>query len=607
MPSSYFDALCQYVPAIESLKNYSYKSFRKDFFAGLTVAAVAVPQAMAYALIFNLPVEMGLYTAIIMTAVGALLDSSKQLINGPTNVISIAMLSALTLAFGEYSNLPVERQQEWQNAAVMMALMIGAIQTGIALFRFGDLSRFISHSVIIGFTIGASILLLLEQMKSVCGLKSVGDVHDHFLVRFYRTMTEGGSVHWPTLGIAIFTVATVLVINAVNKKLKWSLPALLMALVASGTLLWLVDPKRELGVRLLDPVPRTLPSFEIPTVDWNLLRTLSSSALAIAFLGLLEAMAMAKAIASKTGQTLDMNQQCLSEGVANLAGSFFRCFPGSGSLTRSYINHAAGAVTQWSGVISALGVTATILLFAPLAQYIPRAALSGVLILTASRMVEPKAIMYAARATRFDAMIMVATAVSAVFISIEFCILIGVVLSFALYVPRAAKIHVSELTLTNTRIIREATKNDPLCSYVRILNIEGEMFFGCAPDLEKRIREFEESLPSTLEIVVLRLRRANNPDAVGIKIMEDFVHRMKARGITLVFSGVQSNMSDVMRNVGLDLVVGRDNIFREEAEVWASTFNAVKKAYAKIGDKRCEHCPNRGIATEQRSDWSYMI
>jgi SulP family sulfate permease len=607
MPSSYFDALCQFVPAIESLKNYSYKSFRKDFFAGLTVAAVAVPQAMAYALIFNLPVEMGLYTAIIMTAVGALLDSSKQLINGPTNVISIAMLSALTLAFGEYSNLPVERQQEWQNAAVMMALMIGAIQTGIALFRFGDLSRFISHSVIIGFTIGASILLLLEQMKSVCGLKSVGDVHDHFLVRFYRTMTEGGNVHWPTLGIAIFTVATVLVINAINKKLKWSLPALLMALVASGTLLWLIDPKRELGIRLLDPVPRTLPSFEIPTVDWNLLRTLSSSALAIAFLGLLEAMAMAKAIASKTGQTLDMNQQCLSEGVANLAGSFFRCFPGSGSLTRSYINHAAGAVTQWSGVISALGVTATILLFAPLAQYIPRAALSGVLILTASRMVEPKAILYATRATRFDAMIMVATAVSAVFISIEFCILIGVVLSFALYVPRAAQIHVSELTLTNTRIIREATKNDALCSYVRILNIEGEMFFGCAPDLERRIREFEESLPSTLEIVVLRLRRANNPDAVGIKIMEDFVNRMKARGITLIFSGVQSNMSDVMRNVGLDLVVGRDNIFREEAEVWASTFNAVKKAYAKIGDKRCEHCPNRGIATEQRSDWSYMI
>ncbi len=326
MPSSYFDALCQYVPAIESLKNYSYKSLRKDFFAGLTVAAVAVPQAMAYALIFNLPVEMGLYTAIIMTAVGALLDSSKQLINGPTNVISIAMLSALTLAFGEYSNLPIERQQEWQNAAVMMALMIGAIQTGIALFRFGDLSRFISHSVIIGFTIGASILLLLDQMKSVCGLKSVGDVHDHFFVRFYRTMTEGGAFIGRRSGLRSLPWQPFWSLTPSIKKLKWSLPALLMALVASGTLLWLVDPKRELGVRLLDPVPRTLPSFEIPTVDWNLLRTLSSSALAIAFLGLLEAMAMAKAIASKTGQTLDMNQQCLSEGVANLAVVSFDAF-----------------------------------------------------------------------------------------------------------------------------------------------------------------------------------------------------------------------------------------------------------------------------------------
>jgi SulP family sulfate permease len=419
---------------------------------------------MAYALIFHVPVEMGLYTAIIMTTVGALLDSSKQLINGPTNVISIAMLSALTLTLGDYTSLTPELQAQWHSAAIMMALLIGTIQTGIALFRFGDLSRFISHSVIVGFTIGASVLLLLEQFKSVCGLKSVGGVHDEPLVRFYRTLTEGGAIHWPTVGIAALTVALVLVLNEINKRMRWGLPALLLAIVGSASFLAFVDPGRTWGIKLLDEVPRKLPTFEVPTIDWGLLRSLSNSALAIAFLGLLEAMAMAKSIASKTGQTLDMNQQCLSEGIANLAGSFFRCFPGSGSLTRSYINHAAGAATQWSGVISAFGVAATILLFAPLAQYVPRAALSGVLILTAFRMIAPKAIVYAMRATRFDAFILVATALSAVLISIEFCILIGVLLSFALYVPRAAKIRVNELTITTTRVIREATPNDTPCS-----------------------------------------------------------------------------------------------------------------------------------------------
>ncbi len=145
--------LFRYIPALDSLRTYSFISFRRDLFAGMTVAAVAVPQAMAYALIFGMPVEMGLYTAIVMTTVGALFDSSKQLINGPTNAISIAMLSALS----------VVPEDQRVSAAIMMALLIGLIQTAIALLRFGDLSRFISHAVIVGFTLGASILLLLDH------------------------------------------------------------------------------------------------------------------------------------------------------------------------------------------------------------------------------------------------------------------------------------------------------------------------------------------------------------------------------------------------------------------------------------------------------------
>ena len=607
MSSKLADALYRYVPAIDSLKTYNFVSFRRDALAGLTVAAVAVPQAMAYALIFHMPPQMGLFTAIVMTAVGALLDSSKQLINGPTNAISIAMLSALTMAFGDFEALSPEKQLQWQQSAIMMALFIGAIQTGIALFRFGDLSRFISHSVIIGFTIGASILLLLDQLKSILGLKAVGDVHDHFLVKFYRTTTEGGSIHWPTFGIAAITIAIALLARYLNRKFRLGLPELLLALASAGVVLAMLDPAKVSGIRLLGQVPRELPSFELPTIDWGLIRLLSNSALAIAFLGLLEAMAMAKSIAGKTGQKLDMNQQCLSEGVANMAGSFFQCFPGSGSLTRSYINHVTGAATQWSGVISAVGVTATILLFAPLAQYVPRASLAGILILTAFRMVDPKQVSYHFKATRYDAAILVATAFAAVFISIEFCILVGVLLSFAFYVPRAAKIKVNELTITNERVIREAINSDLRCSYIRILNIEGELFFGCAPELERQLKEFEETLPDSLALIVLRMRRANNPDAVCIHVMEAFVRRMKDRSVTVMFSGVHATMARTMQNIGLDQVVGAENIFREETEVWASTFTAMKKAYATIGLSRCQHCPNREIAKEERNDWSYMI
>src|SRR5258706_680313 len=146
---------------------------------------------MAYATLAGIPPQYGLYTAIVMTTVGALLDSSRQLINGPTNAISIAFLSAI----GSVS--PDERV----HAAVLIAFLVGTIQLSISLLRLGDLTRYISHSVIIGFTAGASVLLVLDQMKNLLGLKAVGDIHAHFLMRFARTMTEGGAVHGPTLAV----------------------------------------------------------------------------------------------------------------------------------------------------------------------------------------------------------------------------------------------------------------------------------------------------------------------------------------------------------------------------------------------------------------------
>src|SRR5205085_1887556 len=170
---------------------------------------------------------------------------------------------------------------------------------------------------------------------------------------------------------------------------------------------------------------------------------LAGNAFAIAVLGLLEAVAMAKAIASRTRQRLDINQQCLSEGAANLVGSFFHCIPGSGSLTRSAINQQAGAVSQWSGVFAAAAVAGTVLLFAPLAQYIPKASLAGLLMLAAFRMVDSKQLVFHLRATRFDAGVVLATALAAIFISVEFCIVVGVFLSFVLYVPRVAHVRLT--------------------------------------------------------------------------------------------------------------------------------------------------------------------
>ncbi|MEO8606083.1 MAG: SulP family inorganic anion transporter, partial [bacterium] len=190
----------RFIPALDSLRRYTASDARADAVAGLTVAAVAVPQAMAYAMVAGVPAEYGLYTAIVMTAVGAVFDSSRQLINGPTNAISIAVLSAIAIVDG-----PEQKIQ----AAILLAFMVGSIQLAITMCRLGDLTRYISHSVIVGFTAGAGSLLVLDQLKNLLGMHAMGDAHATFLYRFWLTMIYGGGIHPATAAIGFGTVALV--------------------------------------------------------------------------------------------------------------------------------------------------------------------------------------------------------------------------------------------------------------------------------------------------------------------------------------------------------------------------------------------------------------
>ena len=461
--------LCRYVPAIDSLRSYSFRSLGADIFAGLTVATVAVPQAMAYAMLAGLPPQYGLYTAIVMTAVGAVLDSSRQLINGPTNAISIALLSALAV-------IP---EADRTSAAVFFALLVGLIQMGITLLRLGDLTRFVSHAVIVGFTLGAGILLVLDQIKHLLGLPNGGNAGDHFLKRVWLSMTSGTRLHAPTVLVGIGTIILILAGRKLNgwlkkKDVRFLIPQHLVAIIIIGLIVWAFGLD-ELGVKTVGEdtgkIPAALPPFSIPNSSWENIRLMTGNAFGVAILGLLEAIAMAKAIATRTGQKLDINQQCLSEGMANIAGSFFQCMPGSGSLTRSTVNRQAGAVSQWSGVFSAMAVAATLVLFAGLASHIPRASLAGLLMLAAFRMVDHRQLVFHLRATRFDALIVIATALAAVFVSIELCILIGVFLSFVLYVPRAAQVQLVELVLATDGQARESAGTDWRCDRMLLYNL----------------------------------------------------------------------------------------------------------------------------------------
>lgn len=598
MVSSLRAAFFRTVPAFDSLRDYSWRAMVLDTMAGLTVAAVAVPQAMAYAQIAGIPPQYGLYTAIVMTAVGALFDSSKQLINGPTNAISIAVLSAL-VGFGEADRI---------GAAILLALLVGVVQTGITLLRLGDLSRYISHAVIVGFTLGAAVLLVLDQFKNLLGIPAQGTGEDHFLKRFWLTVWHADQTNHTTLLVGLATIGIALGLRWINVRLRIRLPELLLAVICMAAVVWgwSLDEK---GVKIVGTIPPRLPSFELPYVDWSHVRALAGSSFAIALLGLLEAIAMAKAIAAQTGQKLDINQQCLSEGAANLAGSMFQCFPGSGSLTRSMINQQAGARTQWSGVISAAAVALTVVLFAPYAYYIPRSGLAGILMLSAWRMVDQHQLAYHLRTTRTDAWIVALTAVSAVAISVEFCVLIGVFMSFVLYVPKAARVHMRELTLSPERIVRERIASDVPCGRIRIFDLEGEFFFGAAPELEEHLDTIATVVSEGVRVAVLRLKRVRNPDAVCLQVLERFIDKMNDAGVTVLMCAVRPDLMQVIDSSGLLDHLGPERVFvfQETGEIWSSTLDAIRFAYEIIGNDVCATCPRHAKSLNEKEGWYYLI
>jgi SulP family sulfate permease len=557
------------VPALEALRHYTGRDARADLVGGLSVAAVAVPQAMAYAMIAGLPAVYGLYTAIVMTAVGALFDSSRQLINGPTNAISIALLGAIG---------SIKDPQLAVQAAVLLAFLMGAIQLAISLARLGDLTRYISHSVIVGFTLGASVLLVLDQLKNLLGQSGVGDVHAHFVLRFWRSLTEGGPIHGPTLWVGLASIALVALLRLVKRLAGWPLlPEFLITVIvmAAATARLGLDQQ---GVKVVGDIPTGLPRFALPHFNADWIHDFASSALAIALLGLLEAISMAKSIAAVTRQRLDVNQQCLSEAVANLTGSCFSCMPGSGSLTRSAINQQAGARTQWAGVISAGAVALTMATLGAYARFIPRSALAALLMLTAARMVNVRELRYHLRASRFDAAIVLTTAISAFAISIEFCVLIGVIMSCLLTVPRAGHMLLTEFVDAGGDHVRERLPEDGTPEEIVVFGLEGEMFFGSSVSLDRHLDAMRGRVTDRTRVLVLRMKRARTPDAVGLLALERLVDDLQGRGVHVVLCGVRADLHRRLERCGLLAKVHEDHVFLEQPVRLTSTQAAMRFA-----------------------------
>ncbi len=546
-------SLAYFLQPVRFLRGYELKDLRPDALAGLTVAIVLLPQAIAYALIAELPPQMGLYSAIVAAIVGALWGSSNQLHTGPSNSASLLVLAIL---------LPLAEPGTgaFIAAAGLMAVMVGVFRLVLGLARLGMLVNFVSDSVIIGFTAGAGVLITANQLRNLLRLEFRSEPG---LVQTLQQV--GGHIsetHWLTLAFGLGVVMLIVVLRLV----KPDLPGPLIAMGTAAALVGILGLEQQ-GLRVIGELPRSLPPLaEMHIFDAELIGQLLAGSLAVGAIGLVEAMSIARSVASQTGQRLDSNQEFVGQGLASIACGLFSGYPISGSFARSGVNYRAGAVTPMASIYSGVFVLLGMVLLAPLAAYIPRTALAGVLLVTAFSMVDLAEIARIWRSTQGDAMIMVMTFLATIFLPLQYAVLTGILLSFAVYILRTSTPSVvSVLPGDNFRhFFHQPDK--PECPQLAIFDIRGDLYFGAVNHVEETLHEHLSQNPGQW-LLMLRMHNVNQCDISGIHALESILRALRDRGGDLFLVRVRQPVLELMKSSGFYQQCGLENFLSEDEAI----------------------------------------
>jgi sulfate permease, SulP family len=557
-----FSALRRHVPYVAEMRAYNAPAFRSDVVAALTVAIVVLPQSMAYALIAGVDPVYGLYAAIVTAIVGSFFGSSNHLITGPTNAIALMTAGAMKDYTGSADFYPM---------LFLLTFMVGALQFLLGVLKVGKIVNFVSHAVIVGFTAGAGIIIGLGQMNELLGVvlpKGYHPLYEKVLI----TLGAIGSTNIYALGFAALTIGIVLTAKKIDRRI----PGALLSLIICAWLAWLIDAG-EKGVKLVGIIPDHLPEIRMVHFNLHWALDLFGAAVAIAVVGLVEAIAIAKSIALSSEQRIQPNQEFLGQGLANMTGAFFSAFPCSGSFTRSAINFSAGGATKTAGILSGILVALTLVSLVAYAKFIPMASLAGVIVIVAYGMVDQHAIGRIARASRHDMSVMLITAGATVVMpDLERAILTGIAVSILVHIWNTGEIRVRLLkphgaAFREYDLGLEKQEDSPIA----IIHLDGNLYFGSASDLQEKLWEVAEQ--TSARAFILRLKRVNAVDISAFEVLESFVEKALEKGGHVLLCGVNPTMARFMGKSGLAERIGEANIFLAEETIYAST----NKAYAR--------------------------
>lgn len=547
---------------------------KADLMAGFLGAVMVLPQGVAFAMIAGLPPIYGLYTAMVTPIVAALMGSSRHLVSGPTT--SVSLIIAATI--GKYA---AAETPQYIDMTIALSFLAGAIKLGMGIGRLGKYVGFVSHTVVVGFTAGAAVLIMTSQMKNVLALETTP--HASFLDTWKELLWHIRETNPAVLAVSAATILSAILAKRLSKKMPYMLIALGVgvgvALLVGGT---------GAGIRFVGEMPSQLPPFSLPMLTPDNIHLLLPSAFAVAILGLVEAIAIGRAVALKSGQVIDANQEFIGQGASNMVASFFSSYAGSGSFSRTGLNYEAGARTPAAAIFSSIFLILFVLLLAPYAAYLPMPAMAGLILLVGWNLIDFRQMEAIQLTSREDNIILGVTFAATLFAELQFAIYLGVLLSLWFYLKRTSTPNIAVMAPDfhhPKHAIVNTLRGDVVeCPQAKIVRIDGNLFFGAVPHVAARLREIRRGPEKWL---MLLANGINHVDLDGAEWMsEEARYWREKKGGGIIIVRLKSIARDVMKDGGFLEEIGTENLFNTKTEAFAYLYSKMDKSICATCMKR---------------------
>ncbi|SHM85034.1 SulP family inorganic anion transporter [Polaribacter sp. KT 15] len=539
------------IPILEWLPNYNSSLFKGDLVAGITVGIILIPQGIAYALIAGLPPIYGLYCALVPQIMYAIFGSSRQVAIGPVAMDSLIVATGV-------STLALAGSESYISIAILLALMVGAIQFIMGVFSLGFIVNFLSKPVITGFTSAVALIIGFNQFRNLLGVDFVQS--DQIQIILEDIIYNISNYNYHTTVIGLFSVIVIIFFRKINRKIPNALIVVILGIITMKYF-----GKSFEDVSIVKDIPSGLPKFELPTFDFDQIKELMPIALTLVMVGYLETISIGKSLEAKQDEyRIRPNQELIALGISNMVGSLFKAYPSTSSFSRSAINQESGAKTGMAALISVIMVVITLLFLTPLFYHLPKTVLAAIIIVAVFGLVNFKEAGFLWKANKLDFWLMLATFLATLLLGIEYGIIVGVGLSLIILIFRTSRPYVAELgKVPNSNFYRNKNRFDEVVidDDILVFRFDAQLFYANSSYFRDKLDEMMCRKGSALKLIVLDAESINRVDSTGVEMLKERIKYCQKRNITFYFAGVKGPVRDDLFRSGILEIIDLKHFF----------------------------------------------